>query len=622
MKKIIAAALCVLLCAGALLSVNAARESTGNTVKDTFQDFLDTSRRLEELEKEPPTGPTEQTQPPTKDTAPTNPPVDIPVESVTFTTRDKIYLYPEKTYALKVRVLPENATDCSVTYQSSDKNVVTVDENGLLTAIAYGTARIAAKSHNGKTAVCTVEVVKRANSIAFAGSSYTIGKGESIRPPVAVTPPDAYAKNLAYTSSDPSVACVDEKGTVKGLRTGSATITAETANHKKASCKINVKNAPSSMTLNITSQKLFIGQTLKLKAAFNAGAAANILSYSSSNPAVASVDSRGVVTSKARGTAVISCKAYNGVSASCTITSRIVNYTKAYTSDEVYRDIALIAKQYPDAVTISSAGKSTLGQDLTLVKLGHGSKKALITGGIHSREHLTVTFTMLCLEEYAAAYCSKTGAYGSYNMKQLLNTYTLYIVPMMNPDGMDVVTKFTNPLYNYSGSRMEYKSNANGVNLNRNFPFYWGSITDGGINTRYTDVQKYKGPSAGSEVETQAIMNLCSQNRFEWLLSMHLRGNCLYWRDSASGVVPGDWELTQKLVNKCGYWAVETSTAANDYGGGLENWFRGAQGRPGLCVELVPSNIPSPTDNSSYHRDYVNATNWTKTKYTFVQGML
>lgn len=614
MKKIIAAALCVLLCAGALLNAYAARETTGNPVKDTFQDFLDTSSKLEELKN--------QTEPPTEETVPTQPPAGIPVESVVFTTPSLIYLYPEQAYKLDVLVLPENADDRSVTFESSGKSIAAVDENGQVTAKAYGTAQITAASHNGKTSICTVEVVKRADSIAFPGASYTIGKGESIRLPVRATPSDAYVKGLKFSSSDTSVASVDEKGTVKGLKTGSVTITAETESHQKASCKINVKNAPVSMTLNATSKKLFIGQTLALKATLNSGAAGNILSYSSSNPAVASVDSKGVVTSKTRGSAVITCKAYNGVSASCTITSRIVNYTKAYTTDEVARDIKLIAKQYPDAVTVSSAGKSTLGQDLTLVKLGHGNKKALITGGIHSREHLTVTFTMLCLEEYAAAYCSKTGAYGGYNMKQLLDSYTLYIVPLMNPDGMDVVTKFTNPLYNYTGSRMEFKSNINGVNLNRNFPFYWGSITDGGISTRYTDSQKYKGPSAGSEAETKAIMNLCKQNRFEWLFSMHLRGNCIYWRDSASGTIPGDWDLTQKLTNKCGYWAVETSTAANDYGGGLENWFRGAYNRPGLCIELVPSNIPSPTDNSSYHRDYVNATNWTKTKYTFVQGML
>ena len=614
MKKIIAAALCVLLCAGAFLNVYAARESTGNPVKDTFQDFLDTSRRLEELKN--------QTDPPTEATVPTEPPTGIPVESVVFTTPGLIYLYPGQTYDLDVLVLPENAADRSVTFESSGKSIAAVDGNGQITAKTYGTAQITAASHNGKTSVCTVEVVKRADRIAFPGASYTIGKGESIRLPVRATPADAYVKGLQFSSSDTSIASVDKNGTVKGLKTGSVTITAETENHQKASCKINVKNAPSSMARNVTSKQLFIGQTRALKAPLNSGAAANILSYSSSSPAVASVDNKGVITSKTRGTAVITCKAYNGVSASCTITSRIVDYTKAYTTDEVIRDAGLIAKQYPDAVTVSSAGKSTLGQDLTLVKLGHGSKKALITGGIHSREHLTVTFTMLCLEEYAAAYCSKTGAYGGYNMKQLLDSYTLYIVPLMNPDGMDVVTKFTNPLYKYTGSRMEFKSNANGVNLNRNFPFYWGSITDGGISTRYTDVQRYKGPAAGSEAETKAIMNLCKQNRFEWLFSMHLRGNCIYWRDSASGTVSGDWDLTQKLVNKCGYWAVETSTLANDYGGGLENWFRGAYNRPGLCVELVPSNIPSPTDNSSYHRDYVNATNWTKTKYTFVQGML
>lgn len=581
-----------------------------NKANDVYQDFLETYKKFEAL-KESQTEPTSEPVPP-----------EVPVSSVSFTTGGTVDLYPGKTFALSVAVLPEDASYKSVFYHSSNPGTASVDAAGLVTAKAAGSSVITAVSNNGKYDSCTVNVVKYADSIAYKGASYTIGKGEAIRPSVTPTPADAYIKDVTYTSSAPSVVSVDQNGVIKGLQTGSATITAKTANNKKASCKITVKPAPSSITLNITSQKIFIGQKLTLKGTVNSGAGANILTYTSSNPSVASVSSGGVVTSLKRGSATITCTAYNGVKASCTITSRVVNYTKAYTSNDVYRDIGLIAKQYPNIVSVSSAGKSTQGQDLALVKLGRGPKKALITAGIHSREHLTITFTMLCLEEYAAAYYSQSGDYGGYNMKDMLDRYTLYIVPMMNPDGTDVVTKFTNPLYNYTGSRMEFKSNANGVNLNRNFPFYWSQITDGGASTKYTDVQKYKGPSAGSEAETKAIMNLCKQNRFEWLFSMHLRGNCIYWRDTASGTVPNDWALTQKLVNKCGYWAVETSTEINDFGGGLENWFRGAYNRPGFCIELVPSNIPSPTDNSSYHRDYVKATNWTKTKYTFVQGML
>lgn len=624
MKKFTAAILSVLLVLGAVLSAAAAGggfripgpsdlfTDGQNPVNDVYQDFLETYKKLEELKKNP--------SEPTSEPA-TQPPTAVPVSSVSFTTGNSIDLYPGKTFALRVAVLPENASDKTIAYHSSNAGNVTVSADGLVTAKAYGSSTITAVSKNGKSAACTVNVVKYADSISYKGASYTIGKGESIRPSVTPAPADAYLKDVTYTSSAPSVVSVDKNGVIKGLQAGSATVTAQTANNKKASCKITVKNAPSSMTLNITEQKIFIGQKLTLKGTVNSGSAANILSYTSSNPSVASVTSGGVVTSLKRGSAVITCTAYNGVKATCTITSRIVNYTKAYTSDEVYRDIGLIAKQYPGVVSVSSAGKSTQGKDLTLVKLGHGPKKALITAGIHSREHLTITFTMLCLEEYAAYY-TQNASYGGYNMRELLDRYTLYIVPMMNPDGTDIVTKFTDPLYNYTGSRMEFKSNANGVNLNRNFPFYWNQITDGGVSTKYTDMQKYKGPSAGSEAETKAIMNLCSQNKFEWLFSMHLRGNCIYWRDTANGTVPNDWELTQKLTGKCGYWAVETSTETNDFGGGLENWFRGAYNRPGFCIELVPSNIPSPTDNSSYHRDYVKATNWTKTKYTFVQGML
>lgn len=296
--------------------------------------------------------------------------------------------------------------------------------------------------------------------------------------------------------------------------------------------------------------------------------------------------------------------------------SKTVNYEKAYTSDEVMSDVKALKRKYPSVIKTDVIGYSQKGSPIPLIKLGNGEKKALITAGIHSREYLTISFTMRCVEEYAAAYCSDTGMYGEYDLAQLLDEYTLYIVPVSNPDGLDIVTDGQKTLFDDSYKDETYARNANGVNLNRNFPFAWEQITD----SQGADLSTYKGAYAASEPETQALMKLCSENRFEWLYSMHLFGENVFWRDAENGTVPGDEELADKLSSVCGFYKSPVSTDPNGYGGGFENWFRAEFNRPALCVELV-----------SVEREYRyeiertiefnTLTDWEDTRFAFIQGM-
>ncbi len=502
-------------------------------------------------------------------------------------------------------------------YSSSNENIVTVDKSGVVKGVNLGKATVTLTLYNGVKTKCDITVEDAPYEMNFKYSALTMGSGEVYKNKISFKGGSGKNRVVKFVSDNTSVLSVSDNGTFTAKKTGKATVTATDSSGLKATCKVTVKNAPSAISISTTKKTVFVGEDYKLSMVLPKNTACLQKKWKSSNPEIATVDYKGLVTPLKKGTVTITAESFNGKTVTSTLTVRIVNFKKAYTSSKVYKDIEALEEMYPALIKTGSIGKSVKGADIPLVMLGRGERKALITAGIHSREYLTIGFTMRCIEDYAAAYYSKTGKYGSYDMVKLLNEYTLYIVPMINPDGLDIVTAGQKTFYDNSLKDENYKRNANGVNLNRNFPFEWKKVTDGS-DIRY---ENYKGKSAGSEPETKALMNLCEAHNFEWLYSMHLYGNNIYWRDSKNGVVPGDEVLVNKLNKVCGFVISPSTTTANGYGGGFENWFRQTYNRPGFCVELVPLDR-----NYRYEiertKEFDTLTNWSKTKYAFIQGMI
>lgn len=502
-------------------------------------------------------------------------------------------------------------------YTSSNENIVTVDKSGIVKGLDMGKATVTLTLYNGVKAKCDITVEDAPYEMNFKYSSLTMGSGEVYKNKISFKGGSGKDRAVKFVSSDPAVLSVSDNGTFTAKKTGKATVTATDSSGLNATCTVTVKNAPSAISINTTKKTVFVGEDYKLSMVLPKNTACLQKKWTSSNPEIAKVDYKGLVTPLRKGTVTITAESYNGKKVTSTLTVRIVNFKKAYTSAKVRADIEALEEMYPALIKTGSIGKSVKGADIPLVMLGRGERKALITAGIHSREYLTIAFTMRCIEDYAAAYYSKTGKYGNYDMVKLLDEYTLYIVPMINPDGLDAVTAGQKTLYDNSLKDENYKRNANGVNLNRNFPFEWEKVTDGSDITG----EAYKGKSAGSEPETQALMKLCDEHEFEWLYSMHLYGNNIFWRDSKNGVVPGDEALVNKLNKVCVFSITPSTTTANGYGGGFENWFRQTYNRPGFCVELVPLD-----QNYRYEiartKEFDTLTNWSKTKYAFIQGMI
>ena len=162
-------------------------------------------------------------------------------------TPDKVTVEKGQTANLNVTYLPADTTDeKAVTWKSENKNVATVDENGVVTAVAGGTTKViaTAKANNKITAVCEVKVPIHTESISLDKTEITdLRKGDTEKLTVFFKPANTEdSKEVKWTSSAADIAAVDANGTVKALKEGTATITATTADGKHtASCTVTVK---------------------------------------------------------------------------------------------------------------------------------------------------------------------------------------------------------------------------------------------------------------------------------------------------------------------------------------------------------------------------------------------
>ena len=164
--------------------------------------------------------------------------VPVPVSSVTLSQATAEMLVGE-TVRLSATVTPVNADDRTVIWASSKQSVATVSGDGVVTAVAEGTATITA-SAGGQSATCLVTVSRKAvpvSSVTLDRNSVTIEEGQSTTLVATVSPTDADDKDVKWTSSSPSVASVNENGTVRALTPGEAIITAS-AGGKSATCTV------------------------------------------------------------------------------------------------------------------------------------------------------------------------------------------------------------------------------------------------------------------------------------------------------------------------------------------------------------------------------------------------
>ena len=251
-----------------------------------------------------------------------------PVTSVKLSAT-KISLKKGASKTLKATVSPSNATVKTVKWSSNKTSVATVNSKGKVTAKAAGTAVITAKS-GSKSAKCTV-VVTDNTTVSVPVTGVTISQSELVLAVNAtsplkatVTPDNATNKQVVWSSSDASVATVDNSGNVKGVASGTAKISVTTVDGGfSAECTVTVKDSISvtGVTLSKTSLDVAVNATSSLTATVTPDNAVNkAVTWSSANPAVATVDQNGNVKGVTVGTTTVKVTTTEGgFSAECTV---------------------------------------------------------------------------------------------------------------------------------------------------------------------------------------------------------------------------------------------------------------------------------------------------------------
>ena len=246
----------------------------------------------------------------------------IAVEQITLSaTSLSLKLGDSRT--LTATVIPSDATDSQVTWSSSDPSVATVSDQGEVTAVRAGNCTITATA-GGKSAACTVTVSTQeipVERITLSSTSLSLKEGDSHKLTATVTPSDATDSQVTWSSSDPSVATVSDQGEVTAVRAGNCTITA-TAGGKSAACTVTVSTQEipvERITLSSTSLSLKEGDSHKLTATVTPSDATDSqVTWSSSDPSVATVSDQGEVTAVRAGNCTITATA-GGKSATCTV---------------------------------------------------------------------------------------------------------------------------------------------------------------------------------------------------------------------------------------------------------------------------------------------------------------
>jgi len=247
------------------------------------------------------------------------------VNPVTHVALNKTSLKLNKgaSQTLVATVAPDNATDKSLWWTTSNADICTIDADGKVTAVSPGTAEIAVEARSGgEMASCQVTVESPVSGVNLNKTEMTLRPGVGEKLTATVTPEDATNPGVMWASSDPEICTVDQDGNVTAIRAGTAVISATAKdNVHMAQCAVTVTIPVTGVTLNTAYLSIIKDASDILYATvWPADATNKAITWSSSNSAVCSVNQSGVITGTGVGTATITATTQDGgFTASCTV---------------------------------------------------------------------------------------------------------------------------------------------------------------------------------------------------------------------------------------------------------------------------------------------------------------
>ncbi|MDF2543602.1 MAG: hypothetical protein K0S47_3320 [Herbinix sp.] len=225
----------------------------------------------------------------------------------------------DKSVTLKATVTNPTATNQKVKWTSSNTKVAVVNSKGKVTGLKAGYAIITAVAQDGteEEASCEIRVITPVTSVTVDKSYVSLLVGDSKKLKSTIKPSSATYRSAKWTSSDKSVASVDENGVITALKAGETTITvaAKDNSGKKAVCLVVVSNRVPSTGVTVMDKRIVMvsGETKTVQVALNPTNSTDDFTWSSDNTAVARVDKNtGKITARATGTANITVMTASG----------------------------------------------------------------------------------------------------------------------------------------------------------------------------------------------------------------------------------------------------------------------------------------------------------------------
>ncbi len=258
--------------------------------------------------------------------------------------------------------------------------------------------------------------------------------------------------------------------------------------------------------------------------------------------------------------------------------------------------IEKIANTFEEA-TLFSIGKSTQGRKLHCLKIGHGEPAVFYCGVHHSLEWITGLLLLKFAEDLLT--CAREDQeLGGVNAQYLLNNRTLYLVPMVNPDGTEwVINGSKNGKIPKKISRISqndfssWQANARGVDLNHNYNAGWKILRGMELLAGITGpaATRYGGAHAESEKETKAICALCRKVNFKQAIAFHSQGEVIYWDYGEK--TPENAKMMAGILASVSGYALDTPVELASHGG-FKDWFIESFGRPAFTVEVGQGKNP------------------------------
>ena len=258
--------------------------------------------------------------------------------------------------------------------------------------------------------------------------------------------------------------------------------------------------------------------------------------------------------------------------------------------------------RYP-FVQVETVGQSVGGRPLECVKLGRGSRRVYYNAAHHANEWITVPTVLGCLEQYARAIALNLPL-GAWSPRALYQETTLYLMPLVNPDGVDLVNGAATVREEAAAREIAaaypdirypegWKANLCGVDLNLNYPAQWDQARQIKYDLGFTGPapRDYVGPEPLSEPESRCMFATTRQLDPALTIAWHTQGREIYW-EFMDFQPEGARTLGLQMAAASGYTLAHVAYASGF--AGYKDWFIQDFDRPGYTIEAGSGENPLP----------------------------